>query len=306
MTVVDELPFVSIVIPTYNYARYLDEAVRSVISQDYPHVELLVLDDGSKDDTRRVLEKYTGQFYWETQENMGQAATLNKGWGMSKGEILAYLSPDDILLPGAIRTSVAHLSKNPNVVLTYCDYDLIDARSRPVRRVNSPKFDYREMVVRYVCPPGPGAFFRRSASEAAGGWDDSFRLSPDYDYWLRLGLQGEFLRIPEVLAGFRIHDASQSFAAADESKSDEYVQIISGYFKRQRVPTEVLDAKREALSNAYIVSARSHLRSGRYVKGLARLSRGATLHPPNLLRARTYKLLGHGLLNHLRYRSKAG
>lgn len=300
-----ESPLVSIVIPAYNYARYLEEAIESILSQDYPNIELIVLDDGSTDDTREVLAKYNGRFYWETHGNMGQAATLNKGWGMSGGEILAYLSPDDVLLPGAVRTSVQRLSENPNVILTYCDYDLIDARSRPVRRVNAPDFDYREMVVRYVCPPGPGAFFRRSAAEAAGGWDGSFRLSPDYDYWLRLGLQGEFLRIPEVLAGFRIHGASQSFAAVDEDKSDEYVQIISGYFERQRVPGEVLAAKREALSNAYIVSARSHLRSRRYAKGLARLSKGATLYPTNFLRARTYKLLGHGLLNHLRYRSKA-
>ena len=73
-------PLVSIVIPAYNHAGYLDEAIGSVLNQDYPRVELLVLNDGSTDGTPAVLEKYGRSFYWETQPNMGQAATLNKGW----------------------------------------------------------------------------------------------------------------------------------------------------------------------------------------------------------------------------------
>lgn len=296
-------PLVSVVIPTYNYARYLDEAIKSVLSQSYETLELIVLDDGSTDETRRVLQKYTDLLYWETHQNMGQAATLNKGWSMSKGQILAYLSPDDVFLPDVVATSVRYLQANPDVVMTYCDYYLIDASSKFLRRVNAPEFDYWEMVTRYVCPPGPGAFIRRGPAEAAGAWNKSFRLSPDYDYWLRLGLQGDFLRIPEALAGFRVHDLSQSFATADERKSDEYIEVISGFYKSQRVPPEVLAAKDEALSNAHIVSARSHLRSGRYAKGLSRLREGVSLYPRNLFSARTFKLVGHGLLNHRRYKN---
>jgi len=231
-----DLPLVSIVIPAYNYADYLDEAMESVLNQDYPHIELIMLDDGSTDNTREVLEKYTGRFYWETQENMGEANTLNKGWRMSRGEILSRLSADDVMLQGAVSTSVKHLLANPDAVLTYCDYDLIDSSSRKVRRVNAPEFDYREMVAKFICPPGPGAFFLADAFRAAGPWDSSLKLSPDYECWLRLGLQGKFLRIPEVLAAFRVHDESQSFAATDEEKSEEYVRVISNYYETQPVP----------------------------------------------------------------------
>ena len=296
----DNAPLVSIVIPTYNYAGYLDEAIKSVLGQDYPNIELIVLDDGSTDNTRAVLERYGDRFYWETQENIGQAETLNKGWRMSKGDILAYLSPDDILAPNAVSTSVKHLLKHPDVVMTYCDYDLIDADSVSVRRVRAPEFDYRDVVVRFVCPPGPGAFFLRSAFEAAGPWNGTLRQIPDYDFWLRLGLQGRALKIPEVLASFRVHDGSQTFAEADEKKSEEYVDVISAYYRFRRVPPDVLEAKDEALSNAHIFAARSHLRSKRYARGLWRLSKGLRLYPRNLS-VRTARIIGHGLLNHVRH-----
>lgn len=297
-----DLPLVSIIIPAYNLAHYLEAAIQSVLSQDYPNVELIVLDDGSTDDTRKVLERYTGRFYWETHRNMGQAETINKGWRMSKGSILAYLSPDDTMAPTAVSKSVEHLLANPDVVLTYCDYNLIDARSQVVRRVYAPDFDYHNMVTKLTCPPGPGAFLRREAFEATGGWNSLFKQVPDYEYWLRLGLQGTFIRIPEVLASFRVHSKSQTFAVASEQESEEYVQVIRGYYKSQAVPAEVLAAKDEALSNAYVYTARSHLRSGRYKKGVQSLWRGLCTYPKNA-RVRTLRVILHGLFNHLRYRN---
>lgn len=297
----NDSPLVSIVISAYNYGHYLDEAIQSVLGQDYPNVELIVFDDSSTDNTREVLEKYTGRFHWETHPNMGQASTLNKGWQMSGGEILAYLSADDVLEPNAASTSVEYLMANPDIVLTYCDYNLIDPNSTVIRKVSVPEFDYREMVVRLVCPPGPGAFFLRGAFESAGLWNSELRLSPDYDYWLRLGLQGKFLRIPEVLASFRVHGSSQSFTGADERKSEEYVKVIFNYYRAQQVPANILAARDEAMSNAYIFASRSHLRSKRYLKGLVRLWQGLSLYPRNL-RPRTFKIIAHGLFNHIRYR----
>ena len=291
---------VSVVIPAYNHAGYLDEAIESVLGQDYLNLELIVLDDGSTDNTREVLEKYGNQFHWETHENIGQAETLNKGWRMSKGKILAYLSPDYVLALNAVSTSVEHLMANPDAVMTYCDYYLIDENSKIIRRVSAPDFDYQEMVVKFINPPGPGAFFRRSGFAAAGLWNSSFKLSPDYDYWLRLGLQGRLLRIPEVLASFRVHEESQSFAIADKEKSEEYVRVISNYYETQPVSPGVLAAKDEALSNAYIFTARSHIRSKRYLLGLKRLYKGLSLYPKNLT-IRTARIIAHGLLNHVRH-----
>ncbi len=293
-------PLVSIVISAYNHGAYLDEAIRSVLDQYYPNIELIVIDDGSTDNTRQVLEKYTGRFYWETQENVGQAETLNKGWRMSKGEILGYLSPDDVLAPNAVSTSVKHLLANPDVVMAYPDYDLIDASSACIRRVEVPEFDYRDVIVKLICPPGPGAFFLRDSFKAAGPWNGAFRQIPDYEFWLRLGLQGRALKIPKVLASFRVHGESQTFAAADELKSEEYVKVITDYYETQQVPPRIRAARNEALSNAYIFAARSHFRSQRFGKGLSRLLKGLRLYPKNIS-VRTARIIGHGLLNHIRH-----
>src|SRR5258705_5071646 len=129
------LPTVSIIIPSYNHADYLSQAIDSVLAQDYAAVELIVLDDGSTDATREVLERYKGRFYSETQANIGQAATLNKGWKIARGDILGKLSADDTLLPTAISEAVRALMDNPRALVAYPDFQLIDPDSAPVKNV---------------------------------------------------------------------------------------------------------------------------------------------------------------------------
>src|SRR5436309_8635113 len=116
-----ELPLVSIVTPVYNQSDYLAEAIESILAQDYPHLEYIVINDGSTDRTVEVLAKYSGRVRWESQENLGQAATLNRGWRRSIGSILSYLSADDVLLPGVVSSAVRILSQNPDAVMAYPD-----------------------------------------------------------------------------------------------------------------------------------------------------------------------------------------
>ena len=300
-----DLPLVSVVVPTYNHARYLGEAIDSVLAQDYPNIELIVLDDGSTDDTREVLAGYGDLFYWETHENMGEAKTLNKGWAMSKGEILGRVSADDVLLPNALSACVAALQTDPEAVMAYPLYDLIDANSsiidlRPLSREPS----HPEMVATLINPVGPGAFFWRWAYEAAGPWDGSLRISPDLEFWLRLRLYGRFVRVPEVLGLFRVHEESQTFAQTNEATSEEPVRLVRSFYERQRLPAEILALKRQALSSAHFYSARSHLMSKRYKKGLVRLLEALYLHPRNLSK-HMYRTLTSGLLNHLTNRRHA-
>ncbi len=295
-------PLVSIVVPCYNQADYLAQAIESVLSQDYPRIELIVLDDGSTDDTRAVLATYAGRFHYESHANMGQAGTLNKGWRMSRGEILSYLAADDFLLPGAVKKSVEKLLADPKIVLTYCDFNRVDPESRVLWRVRAPEFSYRDLAVGIVCQPGPGVFFRRDAFERAGFWDELLRQIPDYAYWLRLGLEGAFVRIPEVLAAYRVHDRSQSLAPITPSRAEEIVNVISAHFRSGRVPPEIARAEPEAMSNAHIISARQHLRSGRCLAALKHMQHAFEHHPYSYLRFRTWRLIANGLFNSIGYK----
>jgi glycosyltransferase involved in cell wall biosynthesis len=296
-------PLVSIVIPCYNQGNYLAQAIDSVLSQDYPpRIELIVLDDGSTDDTRTVLAAYAGRFHCESHANMGQAATLNKGWRRSKGELLSYLAADDFLLPGAVRTSVEKLLANSETVLTYCDFNLVDPESRTIRRVHAPDFSYRNLAVGMICQPGPGVLFRRDAFERAGFWNEALRQIPDFEYWLRLGLEGTFVRIPEVLAAYRAHDQSQSFAPVKQDRAEEIISVVSTHFRNRSMPADIAQAKSEAMSNAHILSARLHLNSGRHVTALKHLKLAFGLHPSSYLRLRTWHLIANALFNRIGHR----
>jgi glycosyltransferase involved in cell wall biosynthesis len=295
-------PLVSIVIPAYNHAQYVDEAIRSVLAQDYPHVELIVLDDGSRDDTREVLQHYGNRFYWETHENIGQAATLTKGWSIARGEILGYLSADDRLEPSAVSESVALLKTRPEAAATYCDFNLIDPHSRIVRRVRAPDFHYARMLVTVTCPPGPGAFFRRSAYERAGPWEARLRQMPDYDFWLRLGLEGPLIRIPKVLAGFRVHETSQTYGRVPHERAAEPVLIVTRLFERAGLPPELTKLRDASIASAELVSAQLHLRAGRFADAWRSVRRAESLWPAAVWSSRSARLLLNAALNRLGHR----
>ena len=295
-------PLVSVVIPAHNHARYLEAAVCSVLAQEYPHVELIVLDDGSTDDTREVLARLPGRFYWETHSNMGQAQTLNKGWQMARGEILAYLSADDALAPGAAAAAVSALAASPDAVATYCDFELMDPASRTVRIVRPPAFDYSRLVADLECAPGPGAFFRRAAWERAGPWNPALRQMPDYEFWLRLGLQGRFVRIQHVLARFRVHDASQTFSQASEARADEPVRIIENFFARPDVPDDIRILLPRAMAKANLVSAQLHARAGRWRVAFDRMRVARATDPGRIASTESLRLAANALFNRVGHR----
>lgn len=292
------LPKVSIVIPAYNHARYLPESINSVLNQTYSNIELIVLDDGSTDGTSEVLCQIEGQFYWESHQNMGQAFTLNKGWRIAKGSILSYLSADDVLYPEAVERCVKVLMDNPYAALCYPNFDLINPSSDVIRTVSAPEYSYDEMVLDFKCAPGVGAFFRRSCFEKAGEWNPELRHHPDYEYWLRLGLHGEFLHLKECLGGFRVHEESQSFRSVSVYRGDEPIRIIKSYLDKADVPQRISNQSAIALSNASFMAAQTHLRSGLYATAMHRIYEAARYSTKPFYSSITpYKKIINGLIN---------
>ncbi len=296
-------PGVSVVIPVYNGEKYIASAIDSVLGQDYSNVEIIVLDDGSTDGTRDVLARYNDRIFWETHSNMGQASTLNKGWAMSSGSILSYLSADDLLMPNAVSEGILALGSHPDAVMAYGSFDLIDPNSAFIRHVHPGGFNYKDMVVNIVCPPGPGVFFKREAYEVTGGWNGAYRQMPDYDFWLRLGLQGDFIHILKSLAAFRVHDDSQSFAKGDDRKSNEPIAIISALFDNgSDLPATVRECQWEALANAHLVSAQLHWRSDRYLESGRKVIAALRIFPWVMFKKRTLKLVLNAFVNRLGHR----
>jgi len=289
------LPLVTIVLPAYNHSKYLNEAIQSILSQTYPNIELLVFDDGSTDNTLDILASYGKQFYWESHKNIGQSATLNKGWRMAKGKIISYLSADDVLESNAVEIAVDYLKKT-KALLVYGDYQLINEHSKVFGKVNAPEFNYLDMISNIIVQPGPGVFFYKSAFVKTGGWNESLRQIPDYDYWLRLGLEGSFARIPKFIARYRVHEKSQSYIEPSIEKSEECVHVINEFYNRNILPNEILALESKAKSTAHLVAARFHLRAGRYMDMYRSIKMAFGLNKSSIFSLRVIQLLGNGFL----------
>jgi len=247
----DQLPLVSIITPTYNHAAYLEETIESVLNQDYPRIEYIVLDDGSTDGTREILAKYTGRIRWETHPNMGETRTVNKGLSMATGEILAVVNSDDLLLPGGVSVLVRSLLAHPDALAAYPDWYYIDANSRMVGYNRSPDYDYRHMVGRHCCTVGPGALFRRHAIELGGLRDPAFKYVGDFDFWLRVGLHGRMIRVPEALAAFRVHSGSASEAKRGAEMAAEHIRLVEKLYALPGLPADIQALRREAFCFGY-------------------------------------------------------
>jgi glycosyltransferase involved in cell wall biosynthesis len=274
------LPLVTLVTPTYNQAGYLAETIECVLAQDYPEIEYIVLDDGSTDATPEVLARYADRVRVIRQSNMGQARTLNKGWEMARGKYIGYLSSDDLLEPCAVRRMIEPMERDDGIVCAFPDSALIDDSSKVVKQSICRPFDLESLIVRQECYIGPGAFFRRDAFLAAGGWRPELKLAPDRELWMRLARRGRLEFVRERLAGYRIHPQSISYKTVSEEASREYFLVLDEYFARPDVPAGIAARRDEAYGHATLIVARNALRAGRWRRGLELYGQACRLHPP--------------------------
>jgi glycosyltransferase involved in cell wall biosynthesis len=207
------LPLVSIVTPSFNQGRFLRRTIDSVLSQDYPRVEYLVLDGGSSDDSVEILRSYGTRFFWLSEKDQGQADAINKGLQRAHGEIIAYLNSDDVLLPGALTSVVAHFQRYPGWDLVYGNAYHIDEDDRILRVYPSADYHF-ERLLQDCCICQPATFWRRGIMDRVGLFDTGLHYALDYDYWMRIGLAGGRLRhVPEFVACSRHYPQTKTRSA---------------------------------------------------------------------------------------------
>lgn len=246
----NNFPLVSLITPTYNREAYLEETIQSVLSQDYPNIEYIVLDDGSTDNTQDVLKKYDGRIIAETHANMGETRTVNRGLELATGELICVVNSDDPILPGAIRAGVENLLKHPDALAAYADWMYIDQHSRKIEEIIVPEYDYVHMIRRHHCFVQSAVVARKSALDRVGGRDEQFKYVGDFDLWMRMGLYGPFVRTPGVYGTFRVHPDSTSIKLK-KFMALEDIRLIKKYYSLPALPPEILAVQREAFSRAY-------------------------------------------------------
>ncbi len=209
---------VSLVIATFNHGRLLPEALDSAIGQTLEGVEIVVVDDGSTDDTPAVLARYGDRIRVVHQSNRGLAAARNTGLAAARGAYVSFLDADDVLMPTKLAEQIAVLEQAPAVGWTYCDV-LIEATATGTAMRASERFGYAgRRLEGWLFPelihgnfiPAIAPLVRRTALDAAGGFDERLTALEDWDLWLRLSLIAEARYSPAVLVRYRVHPGGMS------------------------------------------------------------------------------------------------
>lgn len=211
---------VSVIIPTYNCAQYICQAVDSVLAQTYHDFELVVVDDGSTDDTKELLMRYDKHLTYIYQENKGMTAARNTGIKNSSGEYIAFLDSDDIWLPNKLERQVKLLDESPEVGLVYCWHYYIDAEGNRCKFWNNKigrSFEsgsrlFEKLIEKNVISGGGSTpIIRRECLGKSGMFDESIPYSGDWDLWLRISMDYIMAVIPEPLACYRVLDENHKY-----------------------------------------------------------------------------------------------
>jgi glycosyltransferase involved in cell wall biosynthesis len=206
------VPLVSVVTPSLDQGRFIERTIRSVLAQDHPRVEHVVVDGGSRDETLEILRRYPS-VRWISEPDRGQSDALNKGFALARGSIVGWLNADDVYLEGAVRGAVAALAAAPHAAMAYANYLEIDEHDRELARLPVPSFDLESVLEsgNPVCQPT--AFLRRDVVLALGV-DESLRYAMDYDLWIRIARTSEIIHVDDYWAAFRRHPAGKTSAEA--------------------------------------------------------------------------------------------
>jgi len=204
-------PLVSVIIASYNHAEYVEASIRSVMAQTYPDIELLVVDDGSKDDSVERISRLQQEFGFDfrVQANQGLSRTLNEAIARAQGCLIAPFGSDDVMLPERIARQVEYMAGKPEVGICAGSVVEIDATGRPLGRDKEPRWrrlDFEDVFLdRKPGAPAPTLLFRREALEKVGGFDPQVRLE-DLLIELKITQAGYFIDVlGDVLAQYRVH-----------------------------------------------------------------------------------------------------
>lgn len=235
-------PLVSVVIPVYNGAKYIQTALNSVVAQTYNNYEIIVIDDGSTDDTRQKLQPYKDKIRYIYQENQGSAAARNVGIDLAKGELIAFLDADDFwAMPEKLAKQVTCFKNNPSLGCINTGWKIVDDAGKHIKTVQpwhkAPQLDL-ETWLKKKCVRTSAMVFRKEWLEKVGGFDEELRQSHDVDLILRLSLAGcETIWLKEETVCYRQHEENTTKNSLKQAK---YVQaVLDKFFARDDVPESI-------------------------------------------------------------------
>lgn len=233
-------PLVTIVTPSYNQGRFIKATIESVLTQDYPFVEYIIMDGGSTDETAEVAAPYAGRLTFISERDRGQTHAVNKGFAMANGEIVAWLNSDDVFLPGAIRHAVDAFRANPHYGVVYGEgFQILEDGSIRQHFPYTQRFDLWKLVYTSDYILNQSAFFRKAALDAVGPLREELYYIMDWEILMRLGLYFEFGHVQHDLGCLREYGEAKTFTGGLK-RAREIKRILTEYTGQQFPPGTIV------------------------------------------------------------------
>jgi glycosyltransferase involved in cell wall biosynthesis len=237
-----KLPKISIITPSMNQGTFIERTIRSILEQNYPGLEYIVMDGGSTDETLDILRQYENNLKWSSEKDAGQADAINKGIRLATGDIIAYLNSDDVLEPGALLRVAEYFAAHPEAMWLTGKCRIIDEHDREIRGMITA---YKNFLLRHysygmllVTNPisQPATFWRREIMQEFGLFDVNEHLVMDYEYWLRIGRRYSPGILDEYLARFRVHGRAKT-VSTNFSNFKQELAVAKKYSRSKAVRT---------------------------------------------------------------------
>jgi glycosyltransferase involved in cell wall biosynthesis len=254
-------PLVSIVTPSFNQAPFLEATMRSVINQDYPSIEYIVVDGGSTDGSQQIIKSYADKLsWWVSEPDDGQADAINKGFIKTRGEIIAWLNSDDMYLPGTITEVVNIFRDNPQVGMVYGDAVSADGEGRLLNELRFELWGVKDFLqFKMICQPA--VFMKRSTMEKIGFLDSSYHFFLDHQLWIRIARETKLIHQPRIWAVSRYHPLAKNVIMASQC-GDEVYRILEWADTQPDLKVIIEKDYRRIWAGAYQIIARYLLDGG--------------------------------------------
>ncbi len=293
MTINSDLPLVSIVTPSFNQARFLEDTLRSVLSQDYPRLEYIVIDGGSIDGSVEIIARYADRLaYWESVPDRGQVDAINKGLRRARGEIVAWLNSDDLYMAGAVRQAVEALQAHPEAGMVYADGLMVDNQARLLDQHRYRGYSLLDLLCFEVLLQ-PTVFMRREVLESVGYLRPDFDLILDHDLWVRMVAERPAVHVSSFWAVERTHEEAKTIARAGAFVK-EAERLLAEAEESELLAPMMRENRARIYASFHAFAARRLIDAGEYRQAATHFSRAMRIDPRVGLRY-WYKGLQAGL-----------
>ena len=267
-------PKISVIVPSYNQGKFLGLTLKSIVRQEYPNLELIVMDGGSTDESIKIIKSYESHItYWQSQKDEGQTSALIDGFRHSSGDIQCWLNSDDLHFYYTLHEVASYLRKNPLVDAVFGDTVWINEAGAELRKQREIRFNRFIWMYTYNYIPGMSMFWRRKIYENVGGLDQSFSLAMDGDLWIRMSKVGRINHVRRFWSKMRYYPEQKNVRLRARS-DEEDLRIRCRYWKNgvprqykfKRAIAYILRVGIKAMTGCYDVGYRRRLSKSKKYK----------------------------------------